>query len=277
MDTSPADIGRLLKARREALGYSLQSVAENTRIRKVYLESLENNRFAELPGRAYVTGFIRVYARHLGLDSNEVLALLDEAPVAEMKPVKLAEPGSKVLSSGSAPAKTGWRAFLYGFVAVLLAGAAIYYLPALWTDTEPPTQAEKPAVVQGEAPVKPEPVVPEAPVPGPVAEQVIAPAPSVAEPAAETPVPVADVQPLPTIPVDGATLRMLALTESSLIITVDSKKPHRYPLHDGLDLVWPIMQQVSVEMNDADIARFWLDGQELNIAGQTAFELLPAE
>lgn len=277
MDSPPTNIGHLLRTRREQLGYSLQSVAEQTRIRKVYLDSLENNNFAELPGRAYVTGFIRVYARHLGLNSNDVLALLDEAPASEMKTARLAEPGSKVLAAGPSAKNPGGRAFFYGFALVLLFGAGVYFLPSLLTDDVPDPVVSAPAPGADVAPVKTEPVLPMPSVSSRPADEVATPPVAGEETVAVGTLPTATGHILPSIPTSGGTLRMLALEESSLIITFDDKKPHRYPLHAGLDLVWAIKQQVSVEMKNADVARFWFDGQELDVAGQTEFQLLPAE
>jgi hypothetical protein len=81
---------------------------------------------------------------------------------------------------------------------------------------------------------------------------------------------------LPTIPHNGASLRMLALADSSLIIKVDERKPHQYKLYDGLDLTWKIKQRVNVEFSTSDVARFWLNGQEIDITGDKSFTLQPA-
>ena len=52
MEHPDDNIGRILKERREELGRTLQNAEQETRIRKTYLESLENNRFSDLPGQA---------------------------------------------------------------------------------------------------------------------------------------------------------------------------------------------------------------------------------
>ncbi|NQU60176.1 MAG: DUF4115 domain-containing protein [Rhodospirillales bacterium] len=66
-------IGALLKASRLRLGDDLRDVADILKIRRVYLEAIEDGRFEELPGATYASGFIRAYAEHLGLDSDEVV------------------------------------------------------------------------------------------------------------------------------------------------------------------------------------------------------------
>ena len=70
----PSPVGSLLRAQREALGLTLEQAEEATRIRHRYLEALEAERFADLPGEVYVRGFLRLYAEYLGLDPDEVLS-----------------------------------------------------------------------------------------------------------------------------------------------------------------------------------------------------------
>jgi len=63
--------GQQLQAGRRELGLTLEQVAERTRIRKPFIEALEAERVRELPGGdAYVVGFIKTYARLLGLDAE---------------------------------------------------------------------------------------------------------------------------------------------------------------------------------------------------------------
>ena len=61
-----------LRNARENLGWDLDEIAAYLRIRPVFLRALEEGRFAELPAGAYTIGFLRSYARLLGLDADEV-------------------------------------------------------------------------------------------------------------------------------------------------------------------------------------------------------------
>ncbi|HIN20616.1 MAG TPA: DUF4115 domain-containing protein [Rhodospirillales bacterium] len=70
-DTS--GVGALLKASRLRIGEELSEVSDVLRIRNVYLEAIEDDRYQDLPGPTYATGFIRAYADHLGLDSDEII------------------------------------------------------------------------------------------------------------------------------------------------------------------------------------------------------------
>ncbi|MDO8885435.1 RodZ domain-containing protein [Candidatus Oleimmundimicrobium sp.] len=66
-------IGKIFKNRREQLGISLKDVENNTKIRKRYLEAIENDNFGIIPGSPYVKGFIRTYASFLKIDSNPLI------------------------------------------------------------------------------------------------------------------------------------------------------------------------------------------------------------
>lgn len=83
-------VGRLLRDQREARGLSIEEVAERLRIRRPYLEAIEQGRFDQLPGAAYIPGFLRAYAAHLELDAEKVLtAYQASGPVPIARPVAL--------------------------------------------------------------------------------------------------------------------------------------------------------------------------------------------
>jgi len=65
-------VGALLKASRERLGIELGPLSETLRIRKSYLQAIEEGRYDDLPGNAYAVGFIRSYGDQLGLDGNDL-------------------------------------------------------------------------------------------------------------------------------------------------------------------------------------------------------------
>lgn len=66
-------IGETLRAARETKGVSLQQAEEDTKIRKRYLEALEDEDYDIIPGRVYAKGFLRNYADYLGLSPDEML------------------------------------------------------------------------------------------------------------------------------------------------------------------------------------------------------------
>ena len=68
-------LGALLKAEREKRGLSHDQVVEITRLRRHFIEALENEDWNNLPSSVFVRGFIRSYARTLNLDEKKVFDL----------------------------------------------------------------------------------------------------------------------------------------------------------------------------------------------------------
>ncbi len=66
-------VGELLRKAREAQGKTLEEVVKITKVSRRTLEALEDDRFSELSAPVYVKGHLRTYARHLGLDEEEVV------------------------------------------------------------------------------------------------------------------------------------------------------------------------------------------------------------
>jgi cytoskeleton protein RodZ len=64
------EIGSSLRDARTRRGLGLSEIERETHIRSRYLEALEDERFALLPGEAYAKGFLRTYADFLGLEGE---------------------------------------------------------------------------------------------------------------------------------------------------------------------------------------------------------------
>lgn len=65
--------GSWLRGQREVRQVELQTITQSSKINIRYLEALENDRFDLLPATIFVRGFLREYARIVGLDPDEVL------------------------------------------------------------------------------------------------------------------------------------------------------------------------------------------------------------
>jgi len=72
-------IGADLRAAREERDLSLVQAEQATRIRIYYLEALETGRFEILPSPVQGRGFLKNYARYLGLDSDPLIVRFDAA------------------------------------------------------------------------------------------------------------------------------------------------------------------------------------------------------
>lgn len=77
------DVGPTLKAARLKKGLPYETVAQQTRIPKRYLEALENNRFEEFPALVYLRGFLKGYCDFLELDFESLWKSVTAEPGAE--------------------------------------------------------------------------------------------------------------------------------------------------------------------------------------------------
>ncbi len=66
-------IGSELRQARLRTGYEIQDISNSLRIRRAHLEALEDGRYSDLPGAPYAVGFVRSYAKFLGLDADAVV------------------------------------------------------------------------------------------------------------------------------------------------------------------------------------------------------------
>ncbi len=67
-------LGEKLRQAREARDITINDVAEQTRISPLYLESIENDDYRPLPGGIFNKGFVKSYAKAVGVDETEALA-----------------------------------------------------------------------------------------------------------------------------------------------------------------------------------------------------------
>ena len=66
--------GDKLRREREMRGITLADISESTKISKRWLQALEDEQFSQLPGGVFNRGFVRAYARFLGIDEEQAVA-----------------------------------------------------------------------------------------------------------------------------------------------------------------------------------------------------------
>lgn len=66
-------VGEFFRQVREAKGLTVDEVASKTRIRTDFVKALEDGNFAKLPDQVFAKGFVRSYARSLGLDEEDAI------------------------------------------------------------------------------------------------------------------------------------------------------------------------------------------------------------
>jgi len=80
-------IGKYLKRVRETCGYSLEDVAGITRINLRYLEAIEKDDFEKIPGETFSHGFIRSFARCIGISDEDISRKIRETLKTEPQAV----------------------------------------------------------------------------------------------------------------------------------------------------------------------------------------------
>ena len=118
-------LGERFRAAREARGLSLSDVAEQIRIRSVYLAAIEDENWKSIGAPVYTRGFLRTYARFLGLEPEEVVAQFN-AENAPVVPEPATVPGPAV-SIGQSPSRNmSWMIWVASAVAALLIAFVVY-------------------------------------------------------------------------------------------------------------------------------------------------------
>src|SRR5204863_5914769 len=125
-----------LRHARERLGLSLRDVADRTRIRVAILDAIENHDVDRLPPPIFTRGFVKAYAREVGLDPHAAVAryaaLLDPAGTSSnhAPPVQNEVVGDFDDLTGPA------RSSLVTAVLIVVAGLA-FVLVNPWTSSSP--------------------------------------------------------------------------------------------------------------------------------------------
>ena len=169
-----AAVGQILRDAREAQGLTLENAAIRLRLMQRQIEAMEAYDFASLGQPVFARGFVRNYARLLGLAPEALLARMEGAP---------AEPAT--VSHLPPPAPRSWLTSPW-FVLLLLGALLAVAVPVAlywWLNSEVDEVQPKrvPALQSRPAPV-PAPAAAPALVPAPVT------VPATALPVAEPPV-----------------------------------------------------------------------------------------
>jgi cytoskeleton protein RodZ len=166
------ELGEILKNEREAKGLTVKAVMEATKISRVIILALESGDRSALPHPVYTKGFVKSYARLLGLDPDELSMVVDreyqmEQPEAGDVSYDVAPNAEKAFQDNDMSAgrrrRSVWPTIL---IVLALAGAAVILALNLNKPKLPDGSASAPAPAeQTMQPAEPGPAVPEAVVP----------------------------------------------------------------------------------------------------------------
>jgi cytoskeletal protein RodZ len=116
-------LGDEFRVAREARGLSLSDVAESLHIRSIYLQAIEEEDWPVIGAPVYIRGFIRTYARFLGVDPEHAIEAFN-ATVPSAPPTKQWNGGGAV----SVDPTSGRKPSLWLWVAVVVALGLVGYV-----------------------------------------------------------------------------------------------------------------------------------------------------
>lgn len=244
------ELGDLLRRTREKKGLSLDEAMEATRIRKEFLQALEEEDFDQLPAAVYVKGFLRNYAAFLGLDPQEILSLLQ--PPENSTPSTTAAPVAPMLDQPLEPASlrrfwpvaaplvaitllvTGWWAYQRYFGGV----------PPFARPTATPTAAPTPTVTAAQPSLT-----------------AVVPTVTASPTATRSPT----VTPTPT----GLVLSIEVVDQRSwVLVQADGERAFAGILEPGAKDSWTASERIVLRSGNAGAVRVTLNGEDLGLFGE---------
>ncbi len=244
-ETETTSIGQTLKHRREELGLSLGDMVERTRIRGSYLEALEEERYDELPGATYISGFLRTYARVLKLDPEPLMQELHRR-------IPHPQGGGEKISTHGYPPPFPVGGGRRGLPLPVWIGLGLLVLGGLYLAFA--TSEEPPVPVQAEStapPAEPAPDVPIAAGPG-LEEGQVTPPPAESSAAV-------------LLPEGGGVLRLEAQGASRLELELDGFPVRVYDLTSDSALSWDVKRGAALKVDDPAAVRVWLGEEEISL------------
>ncbi len=127
-------VGQRLRTAREARALTVADAAQSLKLGPRQVEAIENEDWASLPGNTMIRGFVRNYARLLGVDSDVLMRDLDAAHLERTVQLDVSAGTSATLPPpGARAVRRDYLTIGGGLLVVGLAVAAYFYLPAdLW-------------------------------------------------------------------------------------------------------------------------------------------------
>jgi cytoskeletal protein RodZ len=139
-------LGEKLRLAREARGITLSEVAAQTRIAARYLEAIEENNYKPLPGGVFNKGFIKAYAKYVGVDEQEALNDYAHA-VASQSESEIDDNRYRRPSVMTDDRRSSWSSLVFAIIILALMSGGIYLLVQWYRSapSEPQAKTTPPA------------------------------------------------------------------------------------------------------------------------------------
>ena len=250
-------VGYTLRQERERQNLSISDIEQGTSIRAAYIEAIEDGEYDKLPGKVYTKGFIKNYAKFLGLDAdavgkefaadmNELESTPEPAPAAEesaqapAKPVEVKPVKKERKPLGHSVQHESRRSPNRLIIAAVILIAAL--AGSAWAFLSDPDD--------NVAKVTP-----------PAQQQTVAPEPA----PVENPTPVANANPAPKS--DGVAIQARFNDRCWALVTVDGAVVQEGVIEGGQTVSWEGKENITFRLGNAGAVEFFQDGKSLGILG----------
>ncbi len=252
-------LGRYFQECRVQRGMSLEEVSARTRIRLQTLQALERDDYPSLPVEVTLKGFVRAYARCLGLDEHDVLERYQRIAADYFRSAQPADPISRVERT-AAPEPLWKRHLTLAGLTIAALAVAVSGMIALMPSAPP----DEPNAISAPGRVAP-PVPPDPPAPARIPEpiQTIASVPAIPPP------PKPQVSPPPRPAASGAAqeLSIAASEPSWLQVTIDGGQPKEAILQPGERITWAAEREFRLTVGNAGGVSVALNGEPVGPLG----------
>lgn len=269
-------LGDYLKQARKKKGLSLEKIASQTRIQEYHLQALEAEDFANLPAKVFAKGFVRSYAKALGLDEEEALGhfLETSGTFYEQHQSEQPQPHVQVKLDAAPRQSINWSLVMGALV--LIAVGAVWY--GLSKQQETPMVLSEPEALFPIKPIgqpippppnPPENITPVKPIdsvqlePSPPMPSTTLPTPKPVTPTLGEAIPPTQPSPPPdAAPANGShTLEIEATQLTWVVVQSDQQTPKEALLQPGQRITWKANKQFQLTLGNAAGVVIRLNGQ----------------
>ncbi len=265
-------LGEFFQRAREQQGLSLAQIASQTRIQERHLQALEEEDFASLPAKVFTKGFVRSYARSLGLDEDEALQLFLTTSNSFYEHTQQEEQHVQIKIEAAHRKRFNWNLVLILFL--VMGGALFYLLPEQQENLEPTAESEAPVPIEsiqgpthslGEPPASVSSPAPVDTVPPPPPLSVVPSQPTL-EPI-PIPKPIRPSVPVTPAPEDALgpggplVLEIEATQLTWVVVRSDDQAPHEALLQPRQRITWKAKKQYLLTLGNAAGVVIRLNGE----------------
>lgn len=253
------NLGEFLRQQREGKNISIEELATRTRIGVRFIKLIEENQFDQLPNPVSAKGFLRSYARCLGLEETPILSRFSQ----------IVHPSGTSAASGTEEKVPSyiqrkqpdrlpfplWAAL--AVVGVIILFLVLAFLMPKNREAAPPPPPEE---VFSDEPIPAEPSpIPPPPEGGGASFEPLPPAP--------TPSSAADPAPFPQASSTPSVLVIEAVEPSWIHATIDGTEIREALLQPSESIRWEAKEKFALTVGNAGGVRLFLDGRDLGSLG----------